>query len=84
MTKLLWQLLQDEPSTLTCQECFAVMEYDAELLARGGEALLPEVMKHLDGCPSCHVEHSAALQQSLRMQEGDSAVAGADPSPSNL
>lgn len=63
MTEALWQLLQEEPSTLTCDECFAVMEYYAELLAQGGEALLPEVMKHLDGCPSCQMEHHAALRR---------------------
>jgi hypothetical protein len=61
MKKAMWQLLQEEPSALTCDECFAVMEYYAELLARGGEALLPEIMKHLDGCPSCRMEHHAAL-----------------------
>jgi len=79
MTKPLWQLLQEEPSILTCDECFAIMEYYAELLAQGGEALLPEIIKHLDGCPSCRLEHRAALQQLVRMQGG---AAGAGPSPS--
>jgi hypothetical protein len=59
----LWQLLREEPSTLTCDECFAVMEYYAELLAQGGEALLPEIRKHLDNCPSCRMEHHAALRR---------------------
>jgi hypothetical protein len=84
MTKPLWQLLQEEPSTLTCDECFAVMEYYAELLAQGGEALLPEIMKHLAGCPSCRIEHLAALQRLVRRQEGGSAVAGPGPSTSSL
>jgi hypothetical protein len=69
MAEALWQLLQEEPSDLSCDECFAVMEYYAELLVRGGEALLPEIMKHLEGCPSCRTEHRAALQQLARMPE---------------
>jgi hypothetical protein len=63
MTEALWQLLQEEPSTLTCDECFAIMEYYAEVLGQGGEALLPEIMRHLDGCPSCRTEHRAALRR---------------------
>ena len=63
MAETLWKLLQKEPSSLTCDECFAVMEYYAELLALGGEALLAEVKRHLAGCPSCQVEHHAALSR---------------------
>jgi len=74
MTEALWRLLQEEPSALTCEECFAVMEYYAELLAQGGEALLPEIMKHLDGCPSCRMEHRAALGRLVRMQEEGAEV----------
>ena len=72
MAEALWQLLREEPSSLSCDECFAVMEYYAELLARGGIALLPEVMKHLEGCPSCRTEHSAALER-LSSIEGEEA-----------
>jgi hypothetical protein len=70
MRNTLWQLLQEEPSALTCDECFAVMEYYAELLAQGGEALLPEIMKHLDGCPPCQMEHYAALRRLVK-RRGD-------------
>ena len=63
MTEALRQLLQEEPSTLTCDECFAIMEYYAEVLAQDGETLLPEIMRHLDGCPSCRTEHRAALRR---------------------
>ena len=69
MSESLWQLLQEEPSNLTCDECFAVMEYYAELLAQGGEALLPEILKHLKGCPPCHREHRAALRRLVRTGE---------------
>ena len=71
MAESLWQLLQEDPSNLSCDECFAVMEYYAELLARGGTALLPEVMKHLEGCPSCRTEHRVALERLARI-EGES------------
>jgi len=63
MTRPLWQLLLEEPSQLSCDECFAVMEYYAEILAQGGAALLPQIMQHLAGCPSCRVEHRAALRR---------------------
>jgi hypothetical protein len=82
MTKSLWQLLQEEASTLTCDECFAIMEYYAELLARGGEDLLPEVIKHLEGCPSCRMEHRAALQRLVRLH-GGAAVSAPSPSASS-
>jgi len=52
-TRPLWQLLLDDPSDLTCDECFAVMEYYAEMLAKGRIDLLPEIMEHLKGCPDC-------------------------------
>ena len=69
MTEALWKLLRAEPSGLTYDECFAVMEYYAELLAQGGEALLPEIIKHLEGCPPCRMEHHAALQRLVRMEK---------------
>ena len=78
MMEALWQLLQEEPLTLTCDECFAVMEYYAELLAQGGGNLLPAIEKHLDSCPSCQMEHRAALQRLMnaRGRGADPAVAG--------
>jgi hypothetical protein len=69
MTEFLWQLLREDPSTLSCDECFAVMEYYAELLAQGGEQLLPVIEKHLVGCPSCQTEHREALQRLVKLQE---------------
>jgi hypothetical protein len=42
------------------------MEYYAELLAQGGEVLLPEIVKHLDGYPSCRMEHRATLQRLVK------------------
>ena len=63
MRETLWELLQEKPENLTCDECFAVMEYYSELLMQGGRALLPEVKRHLAGCPSCQVECRAALSR---------------------
>lgn len=63
MTRPLWQLLSAEPSNLNCDECFAVMEHLAELLARDGNALLPDIQKYLARCPDCTIEHRMALRQ---------------------
>jgi hypothetical protein len=69
MSEVLWQLLREEPSTLTCDECFAVKEYYAELLAQGGEMLLPAIEKHLVGCPCCQTEHRASLERMVKLRE---------------
>ena len=63
MVRPLWQLLSEQPSDLSCDECLAVMEYYSEMLAQGGEALLPEIKQHLEGCPSCRMEHRVALRR---------------------
>ena len=59
----LWKLLLEDPSNLTCDECFAVVEYYSEFLAQGGADLLPEVMEHLQGCPECWRVHQKALRR---------------------
>jgi hypothetical protein len=56
----LWQLLlltntSEAPIQLTCEECFALLEYDAELLA-GGVALdeiRPAIRYHVSLCQEC-------------------------------
>jgi len=73
MPRALWQLLLENPSDLTCDECFAVMEYYAELLARGGVDLLPEIIKHLEGCPDCQLELREALHHLIANQPERSA-----------
>ena len=62
MVRPLWQLLLEDPSNLTCDECFAVLEYYSELLAQGGADLFPKAMEHLQGCPECRSEHQEALR----------------------
>jgi predicted Zn-ribbon and HTH transcriptional regulator len=74
----LWQLLLEDPSDLTCEECFAIMEFYAEMLATSGTDLLPRVLDHLRRCPGCRSEHREALR-SLMEARGCDAEEG-DPS----
>jgi hypothetical protein len=62
MARPLWRLLLDGPSDLTCDECFALMEYYAELLTRGRVDLLPRIIEHLKRCPYCEVEYREAVR----------------------
>jgi hypothetical protein len=63
MTRPLWRLLLDDPENLGCDECFAVMEYWAELLAEAGVDLLSDIERYLMRCPDCRVEHREALHR---------------------
>lgn len=76
MTKALWQLLIDDPADLDCEECFAVMEYYAELLQQGGRRLLPRIKRRLARCPSCQLEHRMALQQLMDKANGTNGTNG--------
>jgi len=79
MARQLWQLLLDDSKDLTCEECFAVMEYYAEVLASGGDRLLPKVLDHLNNCPECALQHSEALR---RLSKTGTIEAGPPPSAS--
>jgi len=68
MMRPVWQLLLEDPSDLTCDECFAVMEYYAELLAEGSADLLPEVIEHLKECPHCEAQHRKELRHLIASQ----------------
>ena len=74
MVRPVWQLLLEDPSDLTCDECFAVMDYYAELLAKGGADLLPEVIEHLKECPHCGVQHHEALRHLVVSQSEKSTA----------
>jgi hypothetical protein len=69
----LWQLVLEDPSDLTCDECFALMEYYAEVLTRGGTTLLPKVLEHLKRCPYCASQHREALRR-LAASQSDGGV----------
>jgi hypothetical protein len=60
MSRPLWQLLAygldlDNGQELTCDECFAVLEFYADLLASGADPqkLYQPVRRHLAHCPNC-------------------------------
>jgi hypothetical protein len=74
--RALWQLLLESPSDLTCDECFAVVEYYAELLAKGSTDLLPEVIEHLKGCPNCEVQHREELRHLITSQSEQGQAGG--------
>jgi hypothetical protein len=50
-----------------------VMEYYAEVIAKGGIHLLPAVLDHLRRCPHCEAEHSQALRLLLATRSGSDA-----------
>jgi len=78
MVRPVWQLLLEDPSDLTCDECFAVMEYYAELLAKGSTDLLPEVIEHLKECPPCEVQHREELRHLIVSQSETSTASLSD------
>jgi hypothetical protein len=59
----LWQLLLEDPSDLTCDECSAVIECYAEVLAGDSADLLPKVIEHLKRCPSCEFQYRELLRR---------------------
>jgi len=59
----LWQLLmlisnQEKNTPFTCDECFTLLEYDADQLAAGGDInkLRPAAMHHMALCSKCRTE----------------------------
>jgi hypothetical protein len=74
MVRSLWQLLLKDPQDLTCDQCFAVMEYYAEVLARGGGNIRPEVIEHLKRCPHCETKDHETMRR-LVVTESDRSAA---------
>lgn len=70
----LWQLLLAEPSNLTCEECFTVMEYYFETLGDDRDALFPIVEKYLGNCPVCVMEQHLALYREMVSVEDEHGV----------
>lgn len=61
MQRPLWQILvslADPYSQLTCDECFAVLDYYADQLEAGADPdeLRKVVAQHLARCSECYVE----------------------------
>ncbi len=74
MNPSLWQLLlltsdAKKAVSLTCEQCFALLEYDADLLAAGADPadIRPSVSHHLALCSSCQ----AQIDDWLDKLEGD-------------
>ena len=69
MAHSLWQLLiqasnPEEELHLTCEECFMLLEYDAELLAAGAQLeQLQLAVRHLALCSECRQELSQRLEK---------------------
>ena len=78
MIRPLWQLLSEDPSHPTCEECFAILEYYAEVLAKGRVHLLPEVLEHLRRCPRCEAEHSLAPRRLMALQSATGGESWSD------
>ena len=70
MSEPLWKLLLAEPPDLDCDQCIAVMDFYAGLLAERGPEVLPDVLQHLRGCPTCSREYHEALHR-LEATYGD-------------
>jgi hypothetical protein len=63
VSRPLWQLLLLTSASkasiqLTCEECFVLLEYDAELLASGAalDEIRPAVSYHLSLCSECQAK----------------------------
>jgi hypothetical protein len=84
MVRPLWKLVLEDPSSLTCDECFAVMEYYAELLASGNTDLLPKILEHLERCPNCELVHREALHRLLASQSEGRGEAPAANAPRSM
>ncbi len=69
VSRPLWRLLvlTSEPKKsvqLTCEECFALLEYDADLLAAGAalDEVRPAVIHHLSLCSACQAKFDSWLE----------------------
>ena len=51
--------------TLTCDECFAVMEYFVELVLEGFtlDEIKKPLLKHIAHCPDCQEHHLGRLRE---------------------
>ncbi|MBI4670308.1 MAG: hypothetical protein HY741_01395 [Chloroflexi bacterium] len=65
----LWEILRatndpQDRTVLTCDECFAIMEYLADCAVAGAkrEAIFAAAQKHLARCPDCRIEHAERIQ----------------------
>ena len=83
----LWQVLlhatADQQDPLSCEECFVVMDYLADLLSTGHPAqhVLSMGEKYLQRCPECREEHRRAMAELLLSSTGNRQRARKRPLP---
>jgi hypothetical protein len=65
--KVLLQATANGTSSLSCDECFVLMDHLSDLLAGGYslQAVLPLAEKYLERCPNCQDEYVQDLQELL-------------------
>ena len=65
----LWEILlaaeSNNPRELTCDECFAIIEYLADELADGADSqtIKRAARQHLTHCPDCRQHHERRLRE---------------------
>lgn len=69
MMRPLWQLLLEDPSDLTCDECFAIIEFYTDLLVQAGLDLFPKVLEHLGRCPNCEAQYGETLRRLMQADQ---------------
>ena len=70
MSRSLWQLLIEtrnikDNMQLTCDECYMLLEYDADLLVAGAhfDELKTAIRNHVALCSECQIELAARLEK---------------------
>jgi hypothetical protein len=69
LEKPLWQLLLEDPSKLTREECYAVIEYYYDTLGSDHDTLFPVIEKYLKDCPTGVLKEHLALYRMMTRPE---------------
>ena len=72
----LWEIFRanNDPqnnTVLTCDQCFAIMEYLADCAVAGSkrEAIFAAAQKHLARCPDCRMEHTRRIEELAKLSD---------------
>lgn len=62
---LIQSSMPGKETTLTCDECFVVLEYFVDLALEGFtlEEIKKPLLKHIDHCPECQEHHLGRLRE---------------------
>ena len=70
LEKPLWQLLLEDPSKLTREACYAVIEYYYDTLGSDHDMLFPVIEEYLKDCPTGVLkEHLAPYRMMTRREQ---------------